>query len=171
MAGKVGQWASRLTGFSTPLFGASWQTPVADRDVAAELLARLEDRRVLFNPSEAEVPHHCVLSVIEMRRDLTASLAKAGNGVLANHIRAMGTASRRFLDRLNAHGGNYDGMRPPGHWLSWEFLDALGQMRGIFGVHIAMIAARFDLQVTGDLVAILPSKSRSDDLEPIEGKQ
>lgn len=141
MLGKVGQWASRLTGFSTPLFGATWQAPVADRDVAADLLARLEDRRALFNPSDAEEPHHCALSVIEMRRELTSSLTKAGKGVLADHIRAMGTASRRFLDRINGHGDDYDAMRTPGHWMSWEFLDALGQMRGIFGVHIAMIAA------------------------------
>lgn len=163
MAGKIGQWAKRLTGISTPLFGASWQAPPAERDIAAQLLVRLEDRRVLFSPSEAEVPHHCAQSVIEIRRSLSDALATlGGSGVLAEHIRAMGSASRRFLDRI---GTDYDTMREGGHYLSWEFLDALGQMRALFGVHLAMIAARYDLDVRGELRNILPPESGPDDLK------
>jgi len=162
MAGKIGQWASRLTGISTPLFGASWQAPAAERDVAAQLIARLEDRRVLFSPSEAEMPHYCARSVIEIRQTLSDSLATiGGKGVLAEHIRAMGSASRRFLDRI---GSDYEAMRQGGHYLSWEFLDALGQMRALFGVHLAMIAARYDLELRGGLLDIVPQESANDDL-------
>lgn len=162
MGGKIGQLASRLTGISTPLFGASWQAPAAERDVAAQLLARLEDRRVLYSPSEAEVPHYCAQSVIDIRRMLSDALANThGKGVLAEHLRAMVAASRRFLDRI---GTDYDAMREGGHYLSWEFLDALGQMRALFGVHLALIAARYDLDVRGDLRNILPPESAADDL-------
>lgn len=162
MAGKIGQWAKRLTGISTPLVGVSWQASAAERDVAAQLLARLEDRRVLYSPSEAEVPHHCAQSVIDVRRGLSDALATlGGKGVLAEHIRAMGSASRRFLDRI---GTDYDAMREGGHYLSWEFLDALGQMRALFGVHLAMIAARYDLDIRGELRNILPPESATDDL-------
>lgn len=42
MVGKLRQWAGRLTGFSVPIFGVSWTAPPAERDVAAELLARDE---------------------------------------------------------------------------------------------------------------------------------
>lgn len=171
MAGKSSQWLSRLTGFSTPIFGASWTSPAAERDVATELLLHLEDRRVLFSPSEAEVPHHCVSSVLELRRILSDALVKTGgSGVLADHVRAMGAASSRFLDRIgNDRQPDYEAMRSPGHYLSWEFLDALGQMRGIIGVHIAAIAARYDLEVQGALATVLPVQPLSDDLEERRG--
>ena len=160
MTGKATQWLSRLTGFSTPIFGASWTAATAERDIASELLLRLEDRRVLYSPSEAEIPHHCIQSVMEVRHILSDTLVKTGgSGVLADHIRAMGAASRRFLDRVGAGGRpDYGAMRSEGHYLSWEFLDALGQFRGIVGVHIAAIAARFDLTVNGALTAVLPTE-------------
>lgn len=166
MAGKIGQWAARLTGFSTPLIGASWQALPAERDVAAELLTRFEDRRVLYNPSEAEIPHHCVQSVLEVRRMLSDALVRlGGKGVLAEHIRALGAASRRFLDQMGTGGDDdFEAMRSPGHYRSRDFLDALGQLRGIFGVHLAMIAARYDLDVHGSLRDILPPEITDRDL-------
>ncbi len=103
MKGKAKQWAARLTGLSIPLLGVSWQPSTSERDVATELVVSLEDRRVLYNPSEAEVPYHCVQSIIEVRHLLSEALMKLnGNGVLANHLRAMAAASRRFLDRVGA---------------------------------------------------------------------
>ena len=94
---------------------------------------------------------------------LTDALATLDSkSVLAEHIRAMGSASRRFLDRI---GTDYDAMRSNGHYLSWEFLDALGQMRALFGVHLAMIATRYDLEVRGGLRDILPPESLSEDLD------
>jgi hypothetical protein len=165
MAGRLRQWAGRLTGFSTPFVGASWTAPPAERDVAAKLLAHLEDRRVLYNPSDAESPEHCVTSVIEIRRLLSETLAKlGGRGALADHVRALGAASRRFLDRMGRDGSHdYHAAASWGHWRSWDFQDALGQMRGIFGVHLAIIAARYDLSIRGDLEGILPAEAQSDD--------
>lgn len=167
MAGKFRQWAGRLTGLSTPLVGASWTAPPAERDVGAALLAQLEDRRVLYNPGEVEVASHCVRSVIEIRRLLSASLAKVvGKGILADHIRAMGAASRRFLDRVGCwREPDYRDVGSWGHYRSWEFLDALGQMRGIFGVHLAMIAARYQLEVHGEIEGILPVEANLDEFD------
>jgi hypothetical protein len=130
-------------------------------------MAHLEDRRVLYNPSEAESPEHCVHSVIEIRRLLSASVAKlGGEGILAGHIRAMGAASRRFLDRMGrGDDRDYNAAASWGHWRSWEFQDALGQMRGIFGVHLALIAARYDLRIKGDLESILPADARPNEFE------
>jgi hypothetical protein len=39
---------------------------------------------------------------------------------------------------------------------SWEFHDALGQMRALFGVHIAQIAVRYRIDVEDNLARILP---------------
>ncbi len=75
MAKKYTEVASRLTGISTPIFGASWEPPVSDVAVADALLTFLEDRRVLYVPSEVEVRHHCIMSVLEIRQHLTEVLA------------------------------------------------------------------------------------------------
>ena len=77
----------------------------------------------------------------------------------------MGAASRRFLDRIGSEEGfDHKAMRQHGHYLSWEFLDALGQFRGIMGVHIAMIAARFGLDAHGELASVLPAEPDAGDL-------
>ena len=47
-----------------------------------------------------------------------------------------------------------------GHWASWTFYSALGEMRGTFGVHLAMIAAEFKLDIEDRLAAILPARTR-----------
>jgi hypothetical protein len=169
---KASSWTRRLTGFSIPWFGVSWQPTPSERDVARELLAQFEDRRVLYNPSDAEVADHCVRSIIEIRHLLTDALVKLGrDGALADHIRALGAACRKFLDRAGGYDdAGYAAVRSHGHYLSWEFLDALGQLRGVFGVHIAMIAARYDLKVLGDLRAVLPAEPSSDDFGPYDGR-
>lgn len=57
---KFQQIIARLTGFSTPVFGIQWNPPESQRTVARRVIAFLEDRRVLFVPSEMESPDHCV---------------------------------------------------------------------------------------------------------------
>ncbi len=52
----------RVTGISCPFFGISWQPPEARRAVARRVLTFLEDRRVLYAPTELEVPDHCIES-------------------------------------------------------------------------------------------------------------
>ncbi len=64
---KFNDITSRLTGISCPIFGVSWTPPASERDTAKGVVAFLEDRRVLYNASELEVPEHCVHSVIEIR--------------------------------------------------------------------------------------------------------
>jgi len=48
--------AKRLTGISTPFGGVSWVAPEAEVAVARRVIRFLEDRRVLYNPSELEQP-------------------------------------------------------------------------------------------------------------------
>jgi hypothetical protein len=159
MTGKIAQWAGRLTGFSTPIFGVSWEPSNAERSVAQRLITYLQDRRVLYNPSYAETPHHCVQSVIEIRHQLTSLMSDLnGAGVLHDHLNAMRATCRRFLDRLKFEADDdYGGMQSPGHYKSWIFQDALGQLRGIFGVHLAAIAVRFELEVGLELEQICPA--------------
>ena len=50
-----------------------------------------------------------------------------------------------------------------GHWASWVFTGALGEMRGVFGVHIARLAASHGLDVEDELATIIPDETLYDD--------
>jgi hypothetical protein len=166
MKDKGKELAARLTGFSTPLFGVSWNPPVVERDVAQELLSELEDRRVLYNPYEAETPEYCIQSVLEIRRLLRELMRKLqGSGVLAGHLRGMAAAARAFLDRMEEFHRVPGELRSLGYGQSMAFNDALGQMRGVFGVHIAFLASRYDVPIRGHLGRILPSLPDENDFD------
>lgn len=157
---KFKEILSRLTGISVPVFGVSWNPPEADRAIARRVIAFMEDRRVLYAPSEMEVPEHCVHSVIEVRGFLTGEIGKLGDGSdLVVSLRALRAACRKFLDtvqdddrRIVRHGFSQ------GHWASWVFNSALGELRGVFGIHIAILATKYGINVERDLAAILPGE-------------
>jgi hypothetical protein len=163
---KGKQLASRLTGFSTPVFGLSWEAPVAERDIARELLMEFEDRRVLYNPYTAETPRYCVEAVIQIRACLRDWLKRlGGTGVLSEHVRGLGAASRAFLDRMEDLERMWGGLDIGRFGQDVEFNDALGRLRAVFGVHLAFIAERYDLEIRGELVSILPQQPAEDDLD------
>jgi len=162
---KFKQIINRLTGFSTPVFGVSWNPPQSQIAVARRLIAYLEDRRVLYNPYQMEVPHHCIHSVIEIRRKLTMELINlAADEEPAAHLRAMRAACRKFLDTVQEKEGRKRSYRR--HWDSgsdsWIFNSALGELRGIIGIHVAALAAQHGLDVEGDLATILPAADESE---------
>ena len=162
---KFSEIANRLMGISTPLVGVSWQPSDLEVSAARRVIAFLEDRRVLYAPDELEVPDHCVRSVLEIRHFLSAELGKLETGSeLAGSLRAMRAACRKFLERVGTDGretvlyANHHG-----HWASWTFYSALGEMRGTFGVHLAKIAAEFKLDVEDRLAEILPARATDSD--------
>jgi hypothetical protein len=38
----------------------------------------------------------------------------------------------------------------------WRFNDALGEMRAVFGIHIAQLSAKFGIDIEDQLTVILP---------------
>ncbi len=154
---------ARVTGLSSPVFGVSWNPPEPEVRVARRVVTFLEDRRVLYVPSEMEVPEHCVQSVLEIRRFLTTELQSLGTGAdLADTLRALRAGCRKFLNTVGARSDIVLFGAHRGHWASWEFNGALGELRGVFGVHIARLAAGYGLDVEGDLAAILPAPAEAD---------
>lgn len=155
---------SRITGISVPLFGIQWTPPEAERAIARRVLTFLEDRRVLYVPSEMEVPQHGVQSVLRIREFLTSELGHlTGDGQLAQSLRAMRAACRKFLDSVGPEDGPvvrhaFD----HGHYASWEFNQALGEMRGVFGIYIAILAATHGLDVEPGLARIVPGSDKDD---------
>jgi hypothetical protein len=155
---KFKEVVSRITGFSVPIFGIQWTPPEAECAVARRVLAFLEDRRVLYVPSEMEVPAHGVQSIVAIREFLTTELGRrAKDDQLTNSLRAMRAACRKFLDQI----GPVDGpvvrhAFSHGHYASWEFNQALGELRGVFGIYIAILAASHGLDIENGLASIVP---------------
>lgn len=151
---------SRLTGISVPLFGVSWNAPEPERAVARRVLTFLEDRRVLYVPAEIEVPEHGVQSVLRIREMLTSEIGfLASEGQLVQSLRAMRAACRKFLATVGSEDG--PGVRHAferGHYASWEFNQALGEMRGVFGIYIAILSATYGLDVEPGLAKIIPGR-------------
>lgn len=56
-----------------PVGSLSWENvPDVEKEVVQRLIPFLEDRRVLYSPSEVEVPHHCVDSILQIRELVVA---------------------------------------------------------------------------------------------------
>jgi len=140
--------ASRLTGISCPIAGVSWTPPPDEQDKARRLLVFLEDRRVLYNPYEMEIGPHVVDSVLEIRKRLISDLEEVGKkSLLGECTAALSAACRAFLDKTEF---------TPGHRIYGPFTTALGEMRALFGVHIARLVCGYDLEVSEEVAAILP---------------
>jgi hypothetical protein len=160
---KFKEIASRLTGFSVPVFGISWNPPELEVAVAKRVLAFLEDRRVLFNPYHLEVAEQCVRSVVEIRHFLTLEIGRlGGDSKLGEHLRGIRAACRKFLDDLPSGPGRI--LRPhwPGPFESGVFTQ-LGELRASIGLHIAAIALMHGLDVEGQLASTLPEPDKDED--------
>lgn len=152
----------RLTGLTLPTVlgsggGTTWETQPGDKALAIKVLQYLEDRRVLYVPYEAEMPHACVMSVDETRRHIADFITEAQSPELRNPLRAIQAACREFLTesqnntliRLN-HNGDYGGPK------SWLFNQALGSLRARIGTSAAIILESFEIEVDEHLSRIMP---------------
>jgi hypothetical protein len=156
---------NRITGFSVPIFGISWNPPTAEIEVARRVLAFLEDRRVLYNPYHIEIEHECVQSVLEIRRFLTGIIGNLQpDSILAAHLRATRTACRAFLDDTNPNGRRIHRPSWSGHSES-EFFTALGELRATIGFRIAAIVVMHGLEVEKQLASILPPDQTNQDAD------
>lgn len=110
-----------------------------------------------------------IFLVMEIRHHLTGELGQLDNDAeLVKSLRAMRAACRKFLNTVQDGERGRDIIRyghHHGHWASWEFNGALGEMRGVFGIHIAMLATQFGLDVEDELAGILPSADENEEQE------
>jgi hypothetical protein len=155
----------RLTGFSTPIFGISWNPDNTERDVAREVITYLEDRRVLFSPYEMECPDHCVQSVLQIREFLTSKIAiTVEKSELSYSLRVMRAACRKFLNATYDPSGKIVRFAfQHGSVYSWKFNSALGELRGSIGYQVARIAVIYGIDVENELASILPEEDFDDD--------
>lgn len=164
--------ASRITGFSGPLFGVSFNPPEPERNHIRRLIHFLEDRRVLFVPYHLEVVEEVNHSVGEIRQQLTATLQALPEGsYAASSIRVMRAACRTFMT-----GPRKDFKYISASWddRPWDrrrggrdsgpaFFMALGELRAIFGMHLHALAVAYGIDVEPELAAIMPTDAGADE--------
>lgn len=128
---------------------------------------------MLYAPEEVEVPQHCVESVVRIREFLTDQLGMGGvPDDVAASLRAMQAAGRKFLDATDVEqldreacwGGQILGSA------GWRFNQALGEMRGVFGIHVARLAVAYGLDVDEPLASVLPLDPEADDDDSIRAR-
>lgn len=136
----------------------------SEEEFARRLIAFLEDRRALYAPFAREIHEHVVESVQQIRRFLTDMLGTPGvPDELSDSLRAMRAACRGFLDSVYVRRWYVPEQGPrelvnEGYWgfTPDVFSEALGRLRGVFGVHIKEIAAHYGIRVEEGLADILP---------------
>lgn len=140
--------------------GLSWENvPDVEKDVLQRLLPFLEDRRVLYSPSDVEVLQHCVDSILQIREFVvTQAGLLAADSELGATLRSMAGACRAFLDRAPGPHGRGRLWHPAMGWDidSWIFNQSLGELRAQFGFYLQDLAQRYKLDLPGPLVSILP---------------
>jgi hypothetical protein len=142
--------------YAVSLSDSSW-TPPLDQEVARDVLAFLEDRAVLYNPYEVELPEECIGSVQLIRQHITRLLRRSGvSQELVESLRAIRAACRRFLDAVGRSPGGGE-WGPGGAMTSLEFNQALGELRATVGIHVGVMAVRYDIEIEDDLARTLPA--------------
>ena len=130
-----------------------------EREVAAEVVKELENRRALYNDYELEIPEWVIQSVLQMRQFFHEKLRDTRvEGALANHLRAMRAACRKFLDVTRPNSApmtTQDIMR--GGIQSWQFCTALGEFRSTVGLTLGLLMAAYGLSCEPQLARILPA--------------
>jgi hypothetical protein len=151
--------ASRLSSIGTPFVSVGWVPAKADAAVARKVIRFLEDRRMLFNACAQEEPHYCYLSALEIRKTLTEELADVPEkSDLFKHLISIRAACRTFLDNAPRSKDGFEchdmySMR------SGQFFIALGELRATIGYHVAIMAAKWEINVEKDLAQVLPGRN------------
>ncbi len=148
---KGGELAARLIGIRTPIGGLDWQPPPDEQDRARQVLTHLAEQGALWDPYDIAISSFVAQSIIDLRGQLRMELESLpADSVLHEALRAMHTACRHFLEENQSPRSGYG---PP---YEAQLHSTLGELRALFGIHIARIACAYDLQVDPRLEGILP---------------
>ena len=143
--------AARLVGISTPVGGIDWEPPAEERERAKQVLKYLAEQRALWDPYDIAIGSFVTQSVLDVRERLRGELRGLSTTcVLQEGLRAMQAACRMFWDENQSPRSGYG---PP---YEAQLHSTLGELRALFGIHIARIACAYDLEVDNHLVGILP---------------
>jgi hypothetical protein len=124
--------------------GPDRRREASDHRRAREVLHRLEDHRMLYDPYEAERVQPVVGSAERLRDYLAEQIPQCRSDVLRDHLRDIQAAVRRCLTRIRRARRPVDELWP-----------AVGELRSRVGDTAQAIAEAFDVPVNGDLAMIV----------------
>ena len=143
----------KITGVSTPWVGISWAEVESDADIVRRVIVFLEDRRVLYEPLNAQLFFYVGQSANEIRNKLTEALDAGPDAeALAWHLREIRAALRKLntdLDRLE-----HSEVADPTELRERQVL-ALGEMRGRANPLVAALALKYNVEVENELADAL----------------
>ncbi|MEE8623788.1 MAG: DUF6650 family protein [Acidiferrobacterales bacterium] len=146
---------SKITGFSIPLFGISWNPPTSEIDVANRLITYLEDKRVLTR--EAVWSQYVDLSVLNMRQTLTEELQDIDRkSSLAKQLQTMRTACREFVDQREKDPALE------------HFETQIMKFQQVLLFHIGQICAKYGIDLETPLADQMASRLEMADKEQLE---
>jgi hypothetical protein len=148
----------RITGISTPWLGVSWEYRESDAVVVRRVFSFLEDRRVLYEPLNAQIFFYVGQSAAEIRQMLTQELGASSLGEqLSESFKTIRAALRRFMDDLEKlDQPERSGLMDPLQIHDQQVL-ALGEMRGRVNPLLALLAEKYRIEVEEELAAALQS--------------
>lgn len=148
---KGRELTARLIGIATPVGGADWKPPAEERDRARQVLTHLAEQRVLWDRYDQAIASFVVQSVLDTRERLRHDLeGLSTDSVLGEGMRAMQAACHRFLEENQSARSGY------GSPYEAQLHSTLGELRALFGIHVARLACAYDLEVDASLEGILP---------------
>ncbi|MBK8436564.1 MAG: hypothetical protein IPL37_08650 [Austwickia sp.] len=146
----------RLTGVATPVGGGQWERKDDDREIARRVLNMLADRRMLWKDFSLEIEEHCVTSANRVREGIGSHLDNPEiTPELARQFQLLQRLFRDFVDEVGPAG---DGghMR---YYATDPLSMALGRLRGLVGVQVGEMAAKYELEVSDELATIVPDQA------------
>lgn len=156
-ASKGRELAHRLIGITTPIGGIDWEPPPDEQDRARRVLMHLAEQRALWDPYDVAIAGFVAQAIADLRGQLQCELqGLPTDSVLREGLRAMHAACRQFLEENQSPRSGYG---PP---YEAQLHSTLGELRALFGIHIARMACAYDLEVDAHLAGILPPEPDRD---------
>jgi hypothetical protein len=140
-----------------------------DADSARRVLRFLENRRILWADHLEEEEAHCVASANDIRNELTRELQQSTLSTgMTQSLKAIRAASREFVDEAGPDGRNF---RHAHGCEANPFALALGRLKALVGVQLALLVREFDLDVEPQLVSVLPPAPNEQDAGGVQELQ
>lgn len=135
--------------------GLQWDIVPSDKDVVVHLIDELEDKRLLWEDTTRERADRCAASASYMREFIGTLLRTPSLGRnLKAELKMMRDHFRTFMSNLTEAG-----LDRPGIVNSKALERVIGRLRKPVGEQIGLLAAKYGIQISDELAAIVPNRN------------
>ena len=134
----------------------SWNPSKSDRNKIRSFITFLEDRRVLYNPFHNEVAPWVAESIIEIRKNITGLIPEFNeDSEVVDILQTMRSSCRRYLDRT------YKNQKD--RFFHQTLIENLFELRTVFGICIAKLSIMYGINLSEELLDIIPLANDEDE--------